>query len=105
MRISPYEDGPFEYDEDPFREKIAPPTDDEMLQEIGEKNLHIIRQVAAGMNLGNVEVTATFDNRVEIKEFTIRGLLLPISPRGGERGERRRRRSGFVKLLDQLKQG
>lgn len=26
-----------------------------MLQEIGEKNLRIIRQVAAGMNLGNIE--------------------------------------------------
>lgn len=25
MRVSPYEGGPFEYDEDPFREKIEPP--------------------------------------------------------------------------------
>lgn len=89
MRVSPYEDGPFEYDEDPFREKLQPPTDDEMLQEIGERNLHVIRQVAAGMNLGNVEVTATFDNRVEIKEFTIRGLLLPISPEMEEEERRK----------------
>lgn len=88
MRISPYEDGPFEYDEDPFREKPQPPTDDEMLQEIEERNLHVIRQVAAGMNLGNVEVTATFDNRVEIKEFTIRGLLLPISPEEKEEAKK-----------------
>ena len=88
MRVSPYEDGPFEYDEDPFREKLQPPTDDEMLQEIGEINLHVIRQVAAGMNLGNVEVTATFDNRVEIKEFTIRGLLLPLSPEEKEEAKK-----------------
>lgn len=104
MRVSPYEDGPFEYDEDPFREKQAPPTDDEMLQEIGERNLHVIRQVAAGMNLGNVEVTATFDNRVEIKEFTIRGLLLPLSPEEEEEAKKKREER-FRKLLDQLKQG
>ena len=104
MRISPYEDGPFEYDEDPFREKIAPPTDDNMLQEIGERNLHTIRQVAAGMNLGNVEVTATFDNRVEIKELTIRGLLLPISPEEEEEAKKKREER-VRKLLDQLKQG
>ena len=104
MRISPYEDGPFEYDEDPFREKIAPPTDDNMLQEIGERNLRIIRQVAAGMNLGNVEVTATFDDQVEIKEFTIRGLLLPLSPEEEEE-ERKKREERVRKLLDQLKQG
>lgn len=103
MRISPYEDGPFEYDEDPFREKIAPPTDDEMLQEIGERHLHIIRQIAAGMNLGNVEVTATYDNQVEIKEFTIRGLLLPLSPEEEEE-ERKKREERIRKLLDQLKQ-
>ena len=88
MRISPYEDGPFEYDEDPFREKIAPPTDDEKLQEIGERNLHIIRQIAAGMNLGNVEVTVTYDNQVDVKEFTIRGLLLPLSPEEEEEAEK-----------------
>lgn len=99
MRVSPYE-----YDEDPFREKLQPPTDDEMLQEIGERNLHVIRQVAAGMNLGNVEVTATFDNRVEIKEFTIRGLLLPLSPEEEEEAKKKREER-FRKLLDQLKQG
>lgn len=104
MRISPYEDGPFEYDEDPFREKLQPPTDDEMLQEIGERNLHVIRQVAAGMNLGNVEVTATFDNRVEIKEFTIRGLLLPLSP-DWEKEVKKKREERARKLLDQLNQG
>lgn len=101
MRISPYEDCPFEYDEDPFREKIAPPTDDNILQEIGERNLRIIRQVAAGMNLGNVEVTATFDNQVEIKEFTIRGLLLPLSPEEEEEAEKKREER-VRKLLDQL---
>ena len=104
MRVSPYEDGPFEYDEDPFREKIAPPTDDEMLREIGERNLHMIRQVAAGMHLGNVEVAITYDDRIDVKEFTIRGLLLPISP--AEEEERKRKREERVrKLLDQLKQG
>lgn len=104
MRISPYEDGPFEYDEDPFREKIAPPTDDEMLQEIGERNLHIIRQIAAGMNLGNVEVTVTYDNQVDVKEFTIRGLLLPLSPEEEEEAEKKREER-VRKLLNQLKRG
>ena len=104
MRVSPYEDGPFEYDEDPFREKIEPPTDDNMLQEIGERNLRIIRQVAAGMNLGNVEVAITYDNRIDVKEFTIRGLLLPLSP-GWEEEVKKRREERFRKLLDQLKQG
>lgn len=75
-----------------------------MLQEIGERNLRIIRQVAAGMNLGNVEVAATFDNQVEIKEFTIRGLLLPLSPEEEEEAEKKRAER-FRKLLDQLKQG
>lgn len=104
MRVSPYEDGPFEYDEDPFRERPQPPMDSELLQEIGERNLRIIRQVAAGMNLGNVEVAVTYDNRVEIKEFTIRGLLLPLSPEEEEE-ERKKREERFRKLLDQLKQG
>ena len=76
----------------------------EVLRGIGERNLRIIRQLAAGMNLGNVEVTATFDNRVEIKELTIRGLLLPLSPE--EEEERKRKREERVrKLLDQLNQG
>ena len=101
MRISPYEDGPFEYDEDPFREKIAPPTDDETLQKIGEQNCRIIRQIAAGMNLGNVEVTITYDNQVDVKEFTIRGLLLPLSPEEEEEAEKKREER-FRKLLDQL---
>ena len=104
MRISPYEDGPFEYDEDPFREKLQPPTDSELLQEIGERNIRLIRQVAAGMNLGDVEVTATFDNQVEIKEFTIRGLLAPLSPEEEEE-ERKKREERFRKLFDQLNQG
>lgn len=104
MRVSPYEDGPFEYDEDPFREKIAPPTDDEALQEIGERNRRIIQQVTDAMNLGNVEVAITYDGRIDVKEITIRGLLLPISP--AEEEERKRKREERVrKLLDQLKQG
>lgn len=104
MRVSPYEDGPFEYDEDPFREKQGPPTDDEMLRDIGERNLHMIRQVAAGMNLGNVEVTITYDNRIDVKEITIRGLLLPITPEMEEEA-RKKREERVRKLLDQLKQG
>lgn len=104
MRISPYEDGPFEYDEDPFREKQGAPTDDETLQKIGEQNCRIIRQIAAGMNLGNVEVTATYDNQVEIKEFTIRGLLLPLSPEEEEEAKKKREER-LRKLLDQLNQG
>lgn len=78
--------------------------ENEFLQEIGERNLRIIRQVAAGMNLGNVEVTATFDNRVEIKEFTIRGLLLPLSPEEKEEAKKKKEER-IRKLLDQLKQG
>lgn len=104
MRISPYEDGPFEYDEDPFREKIAPPTDDEALQEIGERNRHIIQQVTDAMHLSNVEVTITYDNRIDVKEFTIRGLLLPLSP-DWEKEVKKKREERARKLLDQLKQG
>lgn len=104
MRVSPYEDGPFEYDEDPFREKIEPPTSDEMLRDIGERNLHMIRQVAAGMNLGNVEVAITYDNRIDVKEFTIRGLLLPLSPEEEEEAKKKREEGGR-KLLDQLRRG
>lgn len=104
MRVSPYEDGPFEYDEDPFREKLQPPTDSELLQEIGERNIRFIRQVAAGMNLGNVEVAVTYDNQVEIKEVTIRGLLLPLPPEEEEE-ETKKREERFRKLFDQLKQG
>lgn len=56
------------------------------------------------MNLGNVEVTATFDNQVEIKEFTIRGLLLPLSPEEEEEAKKKRAER-IRKLIDQLKQG
>lgn len=104
MKISPYEDGPFEYDEDPFREGLPPLTTDETLQKIGEQNRRIIQQVAAGMNLSNVEVAVTYDNQVEIKEFTIRGLLLPLSPEEEEE-EQKKRNERARKLLDQLKQG
>lgn len=76
----------------------------EMLQEIGERDLRIIRQVAAGMNLSNVEVTVTYDNQVEIKEFTIRGLLLPLSPEEEEEAKKKREER-IRKLLDQLNQG
>ena len=77
---------------------------DESLQEIGERNLSVIRQLAAGMDLGNVEVAITYDNRIDVKEFTIRGLLLPLSPE--EEEERKRKREERVrKLLDQLNQG
>ena len=104
MRISPYEDGPFEYDEDPFREKIAPPTDDEFLRGIGERSLSVIRQLAAGMNLSNVEVAITFDSGIDVKEFTIRGLILPLSPEEEEEAEKKREER-VRKLIDQLKQG
>ncbi len=104
MRISPYEDSPFEYDEDPFREGLPPLTADETLQKIGEQNCRIVRQVAAGMNLGNVEVAITYDNQIEIKEFTIRGLLLPLSPEEKEE-ENKKREERIRKLLDQLNQG
>ena len=104
MRISPYEDGPFEYDEDPFRENLQPPTDNDLLQEIGERNLRVVRSVAAGMKLSNVEVAITYDNQIEIKEFTIRGLLLPLSPEEKEE-ENKKREERIRKLLDQLKQG
>lgn len=88
----------------PHEEPLFSPEENNTLQEIGERNLHIIRQVAAGMNLGNVEVTATFDNQVEIKEFTIRGLLLPLSPEGEEEAKKKRAER-IRKLIDQLKQG
>ena len=77
---------------------------DESLQEIGERNLSVIRQLAAGMGLGNVEVAITYDNRIDVKEFTIRGLLLPLSPEEEEEAEKKREER-IRKLLDQLKQG
>lgn len=78
--------------------------EDKFLQEIGERNLHTIRQVAAGMKLSNVEVAITYDNCIDVKEFTIRGLLLPLSPEEEEEG-RKKRDERFRKLFDQLKQG
>lgn len=62
----------------------------EFLRGIGERNLRVIRQVAAGMNLSNVEVAITYDNRIDVKEFTIRGLLLPLSPEMEEEAEQKR---------------
>lgn len=76
----------------------------EFLRGIGERNLSVIRQLAAGMNLGNVEVAITYDNRIDVKEFTIRGLLLPLSPEEEEEAEKKREER-VRKLLDQLKQG
>lgn len=88
----------------PHEELLFSSEKNNMFQEIGARNLSVIRQVAAGMNLGNVEVTATYDNQVEIKEFTIRGLLLPLSPEEEEEAKKKREER-FRKLLDQLKQG
>ena len=76
----------------------------EFLRGIGKRNLSVIRQLAAGMHLGNVEVAITYDNRIDIKEFTIRGDLLPISPEMEEE-ERRKEEQKIRELLDQLKQG
>ena len=77
--------------------------EDEFFQEIGERSLRIIRQVAAGMNLSNVEVAITFDSRIDVKEFTIRGLLIPLSPEEEEEAKKKREERAR-KLLDQLKQ-
>lgn len=77
--------------------------DDEFLREVGERNLCMIRQLAAGMHLGNVEVAITYDSRIDVKEFTIRGLLLPLSPEEEEEAEKKREER-IRKLLDQLKQ-
>lgn len=76
----------------------------ELLQEFGERNLRVIRQLAAGMHLGNVEVAITYDTQVDVKEFTIRGLLLPLSPEEEEE-ERKKREERLRKLIDQLNQG
>ena len=77
----------------------------ELLQEFGERNLRVIRQLAAGMHLGNVEVAITYDTQVDVKEFTIRGLLLPLSPEEEEEEERKKREERLRKLIDQLNQG
>lgn len=76
----------------------------EFLRGIGKRNLSVIRQLAAGMHLGNVEVAITYDNRIDVKEFTIRGDLLPISPEMEEE-ERRKEEQKVRELLSQLKQG
>lgn len=75
----------------------------EFLRGIGKRNLSVIRQLAAGMHLGNVEVAITYDNRIDVKEFTIRGDLLPISPEMEEE-ERRKEEQKVRELLSQLKQ-
>ena len=77
--------------------------ENEFLRGIGERNLRMIRQLAAGMHLGNVEVAITYDNRIDVKEFTIRGLLLPLSPEEEEE-ERRKEEQKIRELLNQLKQ-
>lgn len=75
----------------------------EFLRGIGKRNLSVIRQLAAGMHLGNVEVAITYDNRIDVKEFTIRGDLLPISPEMEEE-ERRKEEQKVREILSQLKQ-
>lgn len=75
----------------------------EFLRGIGKRNLSVIRQLAAGMHIGNVEVAITYDNRIDVKEFTIRGDLLPISPEMEEE-ERRKEEQKVREILSQLKQ-
>lgn len=78
--------------------------ENQLLREIGARNLNMIRQVAAGMHLGNVEVAITYDALIDVKEFTVRGLLLPITPEEEEEAEKKREER-VRKLIDQLKQG
>lgn len=87
----------------PHKELLFSSEENNMLQEIGERTLRMIRQVATGMKLSNVEVAITYDNRIDVKEFTIRGLLLPLSPEEEEEAEKKREER-IRKLLDQLKQ-
>lgn len=75
----------------------------EFLRGIGKRNLSVIRQLVTGMHLGNVEVAITYDNRIDVKEFTIRGLLLSISPEMEEE-ERKKEEQKVRELLSQLKQ-
>lgn len=89
----------------PHEEPLFSSEENNMLQEIGERTLRMIRQVAAGMKLSNVEVAITYDNCIDIKEFTIRGLLLPLSPEEEEEEAEKKREERFRKLFDQLKQG
>lgn len=78
--------------------------ENEFLQGIGERSLSVIRQIAAGMNIGNVEVAITYDNRIDVKEFTIRGVLLPLSPE--EKEEAKKKEEERVrKLIAQINQG
>ena len=88
----------------PHEEPLFSSEENNMLQEIGERTLRMIRQVATGMKLSNVEVAITYDNCIDVKEFTIRGLLLPLSLEGEEE-ERKKREERLRKLFDQLKQG
>lgn len=78
--------------------------ENQLLREIGARNLNMIRQVAAGMHLGNVEVAITYDALIDVKEFTVRGLLVPITPEEEEEAEKKREERAR-KLIDQLKQG
>ncbi|MCP8995045.1 hypothetical protein [Rothia sp. P3C3.S176] len=87
----------------PHEEPLFSSEENNMLQEIGERTLRLIRQIAAGMKLSNVEVAITYDNRIDVKEFTIQGLLLPLSPEEEEEAEKKREEK-VRKLLDQLKQ-
>lgn len=61
--------------EELFNEESEPLTHEEVLQKIGDGNRWIVQQVARGMNLTNAEVSITYDSQIDIKEFTIRGLL------------------------------
>lgn len=88
----------------PHEEPLFSPEESEFLRGIGERNLSVIRQIATGMHLGNVEVAITYDSSIDVKEFTIRGLLLPITPEEEEEAEKKREER-VRKLLDQLKQG
>lgn len=56
-------------------EESEPLTYEELLRKIGENNRWVVQQVTRGMNLVNTEVSITYDSQIDIKEFTIRGLL------------------------------
>lgn len=56
-------------------EESEPLTHEELLRKIGENNRWVVQQVTRGMNLVNTEVSITYDSQIDIKEFTIRGLL------------------------------
>lgn len=88
----------------PHEEPLFSSEENKMLQEFGARKLHVIQQVATGMNLDNAEVAITFDSSLEVKEFTIRGLLLPFSP-DWEEELKKKREERVRKLIDQLKHG